>query len=271
MDSADGFRVTANNVGALSQVDDAGAEQNIAHLDAQKVLVLGPTRAPEIGMMMYSPLNIDKRHVFEDFDADLGTSLPDRLSLGLIGNGIYIDYLPPSRLKLSTPNIAAGDGAVVTMNNQALGTLAATNVYFCLRMLQTQNVDLQFGLRSRNNINNQLRFRWACGSSGTSVLACKAQNGSAESNWTTNWAAITERRFFCISFPNAYGQQAGGPVTFMAADAENILRTVATAQAGDSAIPSPSDALTPFLQLRTYDAPGIVTLEWESVYLITEW
>lgn len=267
--TGDGLKIMRSNIGGVCQMDPFGAFSNIAFFDSADTLSLGATQqtAARIHNIFCGPVNLTKRHIFEDFNANLGAALPPEWSLGAVGHGYSIAYKKPSRLLLTTAALSAGDGCIVTMNNISLQTDARTFLYFCLNMQQSRNVDLQFGLREPVGMLDALRFRYAAGSGASSTLVCTAEKGLSATNVTTTWNAITGRRLFCLEVPRT----PTDPINFYAGDVNNVLQNIASIARTDPNIPAAASQLSPFVQLRTNDAAGAIVLEWDSVYLITEW
>jgi hypothetical protein len=252
------------NVGTINQTDGFGVTSNHGYFDAWDTLLLGSSTDSGRGSIMtLMPINLFKRHVVWDFNEAV---LPAGLTWATIGaGGASYSFTGESRISVLTGASSAGDGALLKANNTLTTLSRRSQIYFVLNLsIEDRNTDVQFGVRDTSS-NNQVRFRYAAGSSAHSNITATVTNGAATSTYTTSYASVLDRRVYMVRWlPN-------GSIEFYCGDSNNVLQLCATNPASDSARPGSSVNLVPFIQFRTNDAAGVRRLDVDTVYAVFEW
>jgi len=205
-----------NNTNTITQADPQGTQHNIAYIDADWGMQIGPDD-PRFTLLMNTPLNFFRPHIVSDFnevtlDPKWTTTATNGASYS-ISDGCLI-------LKTGT---TLGGSIEATMPNTPMPLVAGTQIRFYLTTLPNGNLDLEFGMKV--NSTNVIRFRRTEGDAACPYHAqCMA--GNVQTDCNTGQAGDSVRRFFCISITSSgvdfYIGNDGGQLTILSHITTNI-------------------------------------------------
>lgn len=177
-----------NNVNTVMQKDQYGNYQNIAYLDHDNDMVIGPTD-PRMSILTQIPINMFRPQPFSDFDE---VTLDPKWKFTPIGSGSLA--LADSQAIINT-GYSNNSGGELDMPNVPLYFVPGQKIYFYLTTVPNGNLDLEFGIKADDN--NLIRFTRVEDDVAEGYAAETRANGQSN-RYPDISVGDSVRRLFCI-------------------------------------------------------------------------
>lgn len=177
-----------NNVNTVMQKDQYGNYQNLAYMDADNGLQVGPDD-PRMSIITQVPINAFRPQPFSDFDE---RTLDSKWLFTGTGSSYYT--LSDSNVTIQTGSTNNSTGEL-TMTNVPMHFVNGQKIYFYLSTVPNGNLELEFGIKKDDN--NLIRFRRTEDDVAQPYIS-EVKSGGTTDSYPGIGTGDSVRRLFCI-------------------------------------------------------------------------